>query len=147
MAHLFGIRPPYRPAAVPDQYNAGWFRIQLVNIARSIWQPVGRTVTSHYTVTATDDCLFVDCTAGAITITFPPASQMQGVRITVKKVDVSGNAITLSGTIDGAANPTISASMARYTIQSHDHIQLNGVILQTGRSETLFSHSGSGILE
>lgn len=112
------VRETYRPVNVPPVYQAGWLRDQLGKIARSLWVPASRSVIAATTVTAADECLFVNCTAGAITVTFPLASQMQFARITVKKVDVTANAITLAATIDGTVNPTITTAMARLTVQS-----------------------------
>lgn len=92
--------------------------MQLGYIARAIWTPVSRAVTGATTVLADDEALLVDCTAAPITVTFPPAEQMQFARITVKKVDNTANAITLSGTVDGTVNPQILTPMVSLTIQS-----------------------------
>lgn len=102
------VRHLYKLGAVPEDYRAGWIRPQLSEIARAIWQPTSRTVTGAVTVKGADCILLADATAGAFTVTFPPAVQMQFAYITVKKIDASANAVTLGATIDGAANPTLA---------------------------------------
>lgn len=108
----------FKLGAVPEDYRAGWLRSQLAYIARAIWQPISRNVVASTTVQADDNCLFVDCTAGAVSVTFPPALQMQFARVTVKKVDATANAITLIGTIDDTVNPQILTPDVSLTIQS-----------------------------
>ena len=118
MSIPIAVRRVFRLGAVPEDYKAGWLRVQLSYIARAIWTPVSRAVTGDVTVEASDECVFVDCTAGAVLVTFPPAIQMQFARITVKKVDASANAVTLGGTFDGSANPTLAAQYKAKTVQS-----------------------------
>jgi hypothetical protein len=62
--------------------------------------------TGAYTVTGNDDLITVDATAGAVTISLMPgASTTKGQVFTVKKMDSSVNAVTVTrvtnGTIDG----------------------------------------------
>jgi hypothetical protein len=64
---------------------------------------------SPYAVQSTDWLLLCDCTAGAITLTFPAAARVDGLFVTVVKTDASANAVTLSGTFAGVANPTIAS--------------------------------------
>lgn len=61
---------------------------------------------SPYTVVSTDETILVNAVGGAVTITLPSATS--GRILTVKKIDASGNAVTLSGTVDGAASPTLT---------------------------------------
>ena len=112
------VRRVFQLVTVPETYSAGWLRMQLSYISRAIWQPTSREVLSATTVQGSDNCLFVDCTAGAISVTFPAAIQMQFARVTVKKVDATANAITLVGTIDGTVNPQILTPEVSLTIQS-----------------------------
>lgn len=112
------VRRAFKLGYVPEDYRAGWLRTQLSYIARAIWQPVSRAVTGATTVEADDELLLVDCTAGGVTVTFPPAIQMQFAQITVKKVDSGANVITLAGTVDGVVNMTIPYPMMSLTIQS-----------------------------
>lgn len=61
-----------------------------------------------------------DATAGAITLTVPPARPHEGKGWTFKKTDSSGNAVTLSSSsnIDGAATYALSSQYAAVTIVS-----------------------------
>jgi hypothetical protein len=72
-----------------------------------------------YTVTLQDRYIYSDATAGAVTVTLPPAIQTPaGFTIGVKKKDAGGNAVTVArpaagtgstDTIDGAANVALAA--------------------------------------
>ena len=112
------VRRAYKLGNVPEDYRAGWMRQTLAYISRAIWQPVSRAVIASTTVDASDELLLVDCTAGGVTVTFPPAIQMQFAQITVKKVDSGANVITLAGTVDSVVNMTIPYPMMSLTIQS-----------------------------
>ncbi len=59
---------------------------------------------SPYTVLAGDVVILCDCTAGAITVNMPALTSLGRV-ITVKKIDVSANFVT----IDGDATPDLTA--------------------------------------
>jgi len=69
--------------------------------------------TANYTLTVADELVLVDATAGAVTVTLPAVSGLTGRRFWVKKVDASGNAVTLDGngaeTIDGSATYALAA--------------------------------------
>lgn len=70
--------------------------------------PVAKTTT--YTLATADSTVLADATGGAFTVTLPVAPGA-GFVYNVKKVDSSGNAITVagsSGTIDGAATVSIA---------------------------------------
>lgn len=71
-----------------------------------------KTVTSSYTVLPADEVILVDCTAAAVTITLPDAVGNSNLLLRIKKIDSSGNAVTIatsnSQTIDGASTVTIS---------------------------------------
>lgn len=84
------------------------------NLTPGVTTPV-RTVTANYTVLLTDGTIFVDATAGPVTITLPTAASAivgtQGQRVRVKKNDASPNAVTIvatGGQIDGVPNAVIS---------------------------------------
>lgn len=102
------VRKHYQLGAVPEEYRSGWLRSNLSDIARAIWAPMSRTVLAATTVVGSDAIILVDATAGAVSITFPLATQMQFAYVTVKKIDASVNAVTLVGTFDGAVNPTLA---------------------------------------
>ncbi len=73
---------------------------------------------SPYTVKQTDEIILCDCTAGAITLTFPAAARVDGVPITVIKTDASANAVTLTGTFNGAANPTLTLQFQSLVVRA-----------------------------
>ncbi|MCP3980743.1 MAG: hypothetical protein GY716_15685 [bacterium] len=73
-----------------------------------------RTETSGpYTVVAGDTLILGDATAGAFDVDLPAAATSAGRYLIVKKIDVSGNAITVDGnsaeTIDGAATVVLAS--------------------------------------
>ena len=61
------------------------------------------TKTVSFTAALATDYL-VDCTAGAITVTMPPAAANAGVTYTFTKKDATANGITLTGVL-GDAHP------------------------------------------
>jgi len=70
---------------------------------------------SPYTVLSTDETILVNATAGAVTITLPTVTS--GRILTVKKIDASANAVTLSGTVDGTVNPTLGTQWQSRILQ------------------------------
>lgn len=79
--------------------------------------------TSHYTVTPLDKIILVDASTGAVTISLPKAEYSYQT-VQIKKVDSSGNAVTIDGdgsqTIDGATTQTLSSQYDSYTVASND---------------------------
>jgi len=65
--------------------------------------------------------LYVDATAGNITITLPSASTFTNYEVVVKKTDVSANSVTITGNanIDGASTLVISSQYAKSRITSN----------------------------
>lgn len=86
-----------------------------------ILAPPVRTITATTTPTATDYALLADATGGAVTVNLPPAAGNSGRVLIVKKIDASGNAVTLDGdgaeTIDGAATQATSTQWNAFTVQ------------------------------
>lgn len=80
-----------------------WVSAQLLNT---------RTVTASGAVLGDDALILVDASAGPITLSLPAVASSANRRLTVKKIDASGNAVTLdpngAETIDGAATQTIT---------------------------------------
>lgn len=111
-------RPLYSPPQAPTGYSPTWLRTQLASLARAIAFQGTRKLVAADVVEATDDTILCDATAGAFTVTLPLPAQVQFLRVTIKKIDASANAITLVGTIDGAVNPTLAAQYKAKTIQS-----------------------------
>jgi hypothetical protein len=114
-----------------DAYNRQQYNIVLTKLESAINGAAdGRlfpavSKATNYTVNQNDAVILADATAGAITISLPPAREMEQKRLTVKKIDSSGNAVIVDAngaeTIDGAANKAIAVQYA-----SHDFVSLNG---------------------
>lgn len=78
---------------------------------------------SPYQVFPAAGTIRANATAGAITVLTPAAASYPGYAFTVKKVDASGNAVTVDGngaeTIDGAATYALAAQYKAVTIRSN----------------------------
>ena len=83
---------------------------------------VGKTIKTNYTVTNFDEVLFIDATSGNITITLPDAIGNKNLYISIKKIDSSGNTITItpinSQTFDGQSTQVISSQNDVYELMS-----------------------------
>jgi hypothetical protein len=83
------------------------------------------TRTGAYTATQDDYLILCDATSAGFTVSLPSASAvgMTGKILVVKKIDASGNSITLDGflseTIDGALTQTISVQWSPFAIMSN----------------------------
>jgi len=79
------------------------------------------TKTANYTATANDGSIEGDATSGAITITLPAAASSAGRIYVIKKIDSSGNAVTVdpnaSETIDGATTVSLSSQYSTIIVQ------------------------------
>jgi len=55
----------------------------------------------------------VNATSGAVTVTLPAAASNTGMRVSIKKIDASANAVTIDGngseTIDGATTSSLAS--------------------------------------
>jgi hypothetical protein len=79
------------------------------------------TKTSAYTLIATDSVLLADATSAAFQVTLPSPSGISGRQYTIKKIDASGNAVTIAsaaGNIDGAATKVLSAQWSYLSLIS-----------------------------
>ncbi len=116
---LIAARPQYTAPGVPKAYDPIWLRVQLALIAQANKPTNGRTVVASTTIAATDDVIYADATAGPLTVTLLPANQAQFLTVTILKIDASANAVTLGGTVSGAANPTLATQYKSKTINSN----------------------------
>lgn len=102
----------------PDAINA---RFQRIYDAFNFLSVV--TKTAAFTAKVDDDVILGDATAGAFSVTLPTAVGIRGRRYTIKKIDSSGNAVTIDGagaeTIDGAATVALGTQYAFRTIVSN----------------------------
>lgn len=78
-----------------------------LRLGGSLRLPVS-TKTTAYAATAADSVILVNATGGAVAITLPAATAAPGQMIRVKKIDSSGNAVTVvragSDTIEGSTS-------------------------------------------
>jgi hypothetical protein len=81
-----------------------------------------RTVTAAYVMLINDETILADGTAGAMPITLPSAAGLAGVTKKIKKIDSTGNVITInttsSQTIDGVTSKTLTAQWQTITVFS-----------------------------
>lgn len=118
MTQVLSAYQGYARRTVPDAYDPAWLREELAYVQRGMRLPVSKTVTTTYTASPSDDVLFCDASGGAFTVTLPDPTRVRNMRITIKKIDASGNAITIGATVDGGASPTVAAQYDTVTVQS-----------------------------
>lgn len=79
--------------------------------------------TANYTLHETDTVVRVDATSGAVTVALPAAATVAGMIFIIRKVDSSGNAVTIdpngAETIDGAATKSLATQWASAMIMSN----------------------------
>jgi len=105
-------------SATPEAFRA---HADTINRLVDLVQPFGVvTLTASGTAGEIYGVYLCDCTSGAITLTLPPAASYKGKTLWVKKIDASGNAVTVDGdgseTIDNATTQTISVQYASLTL-------------------------------
>lgn len=92
------------------------------NIANPTTKVVSVSAATTISDVKSDYVVLVDATSGAITVTLPPAADFEPYKITVKKTDVSANAVTVEGnaseTVDGAANTSLASQWDTVTVVS-----------------------------
>jgi hypothetical protein len=91
--------------------------------------PPVKTVTTTYTAETTDHTILGDATAATFTISLPKAPPCKGDILILKKIDASGNAVTIDGngsTIETSSSIDLTARWDSRTVQSDG---VNWVIL------------------
>ena len=85
------------------------------------------TITTDYAIQLSDNVLLVDCTAGAVQVTFPDPTRSAHGQWTVKKIDASGNHVNMAATVlstntaatfDGSTTPSLTTQYAKVTYRS-----------------------------
>ncbi len=104
--------------------NVGQANVASLNNAGASYDGDIVTVTaSSYTVLGTDRTILCDCTSNAVTINLPAVAASEGRKLEIKKIDSSGNAVTIdasgSETIDGATTKTLSSQWASRSIKTN----------------------------
>lgn len=122
MAKSYGLSAPPESTPVDSWAFRRWFDEVMEFILTTV---LIKTVTTTYSVEADRFYIRGDATGGTFTITLPPALNLQGRRILLKKIDSSGNAITIaaagSDTIEGSGSKSLAAQWDKY------HLISNGV--------------------
>ena len=80
------------------------------------------TKTSTYTCSVNDSTVLVNATGGGVTINLPAASGITGRIYTIKKIDSSGNAVTVDGnanTVDGIYKSNLESQYKYMTVQTN----------------------------
>jgi hypothetical protein len=82
-----------------------------------------RSVSATGNVTSGDYLLLCDSTAGAVTVTLPPAALVPGRIYVFKRINAGANNVVVDGyaseTIDGATTYTLSSQWAGVTVMSN----------------------------
>jgi len=83
-----------------------------------------RAITQNHTVTTGDHTIFANATSTNITVTLPTAANIMGRQYAIKRVDSSGNSVTIdpdgSETIEGASTMTLDVGRS-VVIQSDNN--------------------------
>lgn len=113
-------RPTYTRREVPRDPTqlSGWLQTELSNVQRALIPVRHRTVMVSGRVFSTDTIIYADASSGPITLTLPLPDQVNDLVVTIKKVDASGNAVTIGGTTDGMLNRTLAAQYDAMTLSS-----------------------------
>ena len=116
----FGCRSPW-------EVELGKLALEnrIANLLATVQTPTGayRTVETTGNVQSGDYLLICDATAGAITMTLPPAALVPGRIYAFKRINAGANQVVVDGygaeTIDGAATHTLTPQWNSVTIMSN----------------------------
>lgn len=89
-----------------------------VDFKKGISLPL-KTVSENYTITTVDYTILCNASAAAFSVSLPAPSSVINKILNIKKIGTDSNAVTVSGTVDGSANPSLTASMESITIQAN----------------------------
>jgi formylglycine-generating enzyme required for sulfatase activity len=104
------------------------------------------TITTTSTnITLSSEQSGVVLVTGNTTITLPSPSSLQGKEFTIKKTDISGYTVTISGVVDGETNPQLSEQYSYMTIISNGSAWLktaeNATTPSTSTAKTYITNS------
>ncbi len=85
-------------------------------IVAEVTGPAVDLLASDTTLTESHEIVHVDASGGAVAITLPSASTYNGPGYSIKKIDSSANAVTISATVDEAASRILTAQYDSVTI-------------------------------
>lgn len=103
--------------------NTTWICINPATGA-AVWKRINAsgspvTITTNYSVVGYDRFLLIDATAGNITVTLPAVSVFFELSLTIKRIDATGNTVTIDGdgaNIDGAGTYTLTTQYESITM-------------------------------
>lgn len=79
-------------------------------------------ITANYLANTPNEVILADATSAALSVSLPDVKDFYGMSLIVKKMDVSGNAVTITPqatqTIDGGSSKTITSQYVSYTVLS-----------------------------
>ncbi len=100
-----------------------WSFTQWMDALNSLLSGTTAVSSTPYTMLATDSLILVDATGGAATVDVIAIASHRGSKVTVKKIDSSGNSVTVDGdgseTFDGVTTVVLAAQYDSVTFQ-HD---------------------------
>lgn len=102
------------------------------------------TKTGNYTILSTDDVIEADASSGAFTLTLPTPAGNSGKILYLVKID-STNVVSITGTIDGVTNPSLTVVGQVLQIFSDGGVwrtnnqKSRGVVSKTGNYTLLLS--------
>lgn len=108
-------RVPYSAPKLGASYSASEIRQALGLLAQSVSPQSTRSVVAATTVKTTDDTILGNTTASNFAVTLPGANQVQYLKVSIKNTGTG--TLTVTGTVDGSANPTLAQNKSM-TIQS-----------------------------
>jgi hypothetical protein len=118
MTQLQSARQAYTPRGVPDRYDRGFLAQEFGNIKRAL-TPLGvRTVMASTQALTTDSVILCDPTSAAITVTLYAPNRALNQVVTIKQITSNAHAVTIGGTVDGSANPTLGGTNKSVTLVS-----------------------------
>lgn len=112
------VRRIYHAKPLPEAYDKAALDTQFKNVAIAFPPILPTNVFGAYTAQTTDHFIFADATTAAFTVTLPNPADVQCMEVTIKKVDASGHAVTVGGTVDGAVNPSLASRYNAMTVYS-----------------------------
>ena len=117
-----GITNPVESLEVSGNVKANIFKGTLIGDLQGFQTSIVTSKSVHYVVGSGDEILLGNASAGIQVFTLPTATTIKGRRYTFKKVDSSGNAVTIdangSETIDGALTYNLNAQWSYVEIVS-----------------------------
>jgi hypothetical protein len=102
---------------------AAWIQSGETLLGGSIAPPIVAAKTGNYTATSADFTIPCDATSASFTVTLPAAADCTSRLYCIKKIDSTGNTITIDGngseTIDGSTTQTLDSQWEAVIIQSN----------------------------